>query len=131
MLDFARMKTMKYIAVLTLLITGLSAQAARNVKCKVYQEFVNESRVQKAQPKDLNLDQENQSKSAYLKTVVSNLDAKLTDRGVLVALKNGQGNHQKLLRFKKDNTLSQTLEYPSDRPNGISNRVRLDCLQSR
>lgn len=116
---------------LTLFLMSFMANAAKGVKCKVYQEFLNENRSQKSQPTEISLNENNQSESTYLKTVVSNFDAKLTDRGVLVALKNGVGSHQRLLRFEKDNTLSQTVEYPSDRPKGISNRVRLDCLQTR
>ena len=122
---------MKNFALVIALIISVSANAAKGVKCKVYQEYLNESSSETSTPKEFELKDSNKTESAYLQTVVSNLDAELQDDGVLVAVKNGLGNHRKLLRFKKGQTLSQTFEYPSERPKGISNRVRVDCLQSR
>ena len=122
---------MKYICFILIIISSLSASAAKGVKCKIYQEYLNESSSETSVPKEIELKDSNKKESAYLKTVVSNFDAELRDNGVLLAVKNELGNHQKLLRFKKGNSLSQTFEYSSLRPNSISNRVRVDCLQGR
>lgn len=122
---------MKIIILLTILTASLSAFAAKGVKCKIYQEYLNESSSETSVPKEFELKDGDKNKSAYLQTVVSELDAELKENGVLLAVKNGLGNHRKLLRFKKGETLSQTFEYPSERAKGISNRVRVDCLQGR
>ena len=75
---------MKLVLIFTILMsfTGFSA---KNVDCKVYQEYLNETRLQKATPKEFSLNEEDSTESTYLKTVVSNLDATLTDRGVVVS----------------------------------------------
>ena len=62
---------------LTLFLMSFMANAAKGVKCKVYQEFLNENRSQKSQPTEISLNENNQSESTYLKTVVSNFDANI------------------------------------------------------
>lgn len=101
---------------------------AIGVKCQVFQKSLRESKSHIDNGTKFELGEKNQ-KTAYLKTVLSNIDAKEQDGGVLIALKNGLGTHQSFLKLKKGKNISQTFEFPSERPDGISNQVYVECLK--
>lgn len=99
---------------------------ARSVKCRISQKHLGESKVTREKIELKLHDQKNQS--AYLKTVLSQLELEIKDGGVLMALKNGLSSQTSFHKLHKNKKISKTFKFPSQKMRGISNQVHIDCL---
>ena len=126
----SRMQFLAPLILISVLTSTSAVFAAKGIKCRVFQESVGGQNRFANQEQAFTVSKSKKNESAYLKTVVSNLDAELTDTGIKLAVSNGIGKHRKTLQFKKGaKRLSQTFIYPSDNPNITRNKVRVDCLK--
>lgn len=116
---------MKFLIFSIFFISFNSIFAINKVKCQIYQKSLKESDIS-TNNTEVEMT-ENQSKSTYLKTVISQLETKVEGDKVFVALKNNVGSQNAIIDLKKNSQASKSFDFSSHNPNVISNHVRIEC----